>query len=152
MKALKIVLAAAILLAGVLALNACQAIQSPFEGYNWNLVSRMEGGANIFPLEGTVISVFFDSKTLKFSGSSGCNQYSGTYKVDGLTISIDATIITTKIACSPERNEQERKYLEALKLAGSFKMDHGNLVIYCDKQIMTFKRDNSTQTPTEWGQ
>jgi heat shock protein HslJ len=112
----------------------------------------MDGGTNIAPLEGTVINIFFDSQKLQFSGSSGCNQYRGTYKTEGMTLTINGSIITTKIACSPERNEQEQKYLEALTLADSFKLDHGNLVIYCDKQIMTFKRDTSTQTPTEWGQ
>ncbi len=140
MKAFKIVLALAILLTGLLTLNACQALNAPLEDYTWILTSYGTPGNLNTPLEGTEINIFFNSGTKQFNGSSGCNQYNGTYKVDGLTLTIDDSIITTKIACSDVRNEQERNYLEALKAAQSFKLDHGNLIIYCGTEMMNFRR------------
>lgn len=140
MKLLAVFLAAVILLTGLLALNACQAINSPFEDYTWILISRNEAGINYAPPEGARITVVFNSKTKVFNGSGGCNPYGGSYKVDGLTLTVVGNLVMTEIACSPAVNEQEIKYVEALKAAETFKMEHGNLVIYCNKQILTFER------------
>lgn len=144
MKLLTIFLAVVILLTGLLTLNACQAVNSPIEDYTWILVSRNDAGKSIVPLEGTQITLFFNGKSKVFNGNGGCNDYGGSYKVDGLTLIVEGNLVMTEIACSPAVNDQEIKYVEALKGAETFMMDHGNLVIYCGKQILTFQRENST--------
>jgi len=83
MKAFKITLLAVILLGGILALNACQSINSPLEDYNWTLTFWSRGGNQVTLVPDTQITAYFNGKDNTVSGSSGCNQYSGTYKVDG---------------------------------------------------------------------
>ncbi len=140
MKIFKLVLAAVILLAGLMSLNACQTVNSPIENYTWILTSRTYSMETRTPIAGTNMTIYFDSQTKKFNGNSGCNLYSGTYTVDGLTLTIDANISVTVMWCSDEKNEQERQYLEQIKATASFKMDHGNLIIYCGKDTLFFSR------------
>jgi heat shock protein HslJ len=139
MKSLKISLAVIILLTGLLTLNACQ-LASPLEDYTWVLTARGEPGNMKTPLPDTEVTAFFDSNTKQVKGSGGCNQYGGTYKVDGLTLTINGDIVMTALWCSDAKNEQERQYIETLKAAESFELDHGNLIIYCGKQTLHFSR------------
>jgi heat shock protein HslJ len=153
MKVLKIMLLAVILLGGILALNACQSINSPLENYNWILTLWGRGGEQVKLVPDTQITAYFNGKDNTVSGSSGCNQYGGTYKVDGLTLTINKDISITEMFCSDEKNGQEGRFLNALKAATSFKMDHGNLIIYCGMDTLQFKRDNaSDKTITKWGE
>jgi heat shock protein HslJ len=153
MKVLKIMLAAIILLGSVLALNACQTLNSPLEDYNWTLTFWSRAGEKITLVPDTQITAYFSGKDNTVSGSSGCNQYSGTYKVDGLTLTINKDISITEMFCSDEKNGQEGRFLNALKAATSFKMDHGNLIIYCGMDALQFKReDASTKTISQWGE
>ena len=46
-------------------------------------------------------------------GSSGCNQFSGPYRIDGETISI-GQLASTQIGCDEERMAQEAAFLGAL--------------------------------------
>jgi heat shock protein HslJ len=153
MKALKVIMAAVILLAGILTLNACQSLNSPLEGYNWVLFYWFHASDEKTLLPDTEITAYFNDKDKTVSGSSGCNQYSGTYTLDGLTLTINDNIIITEMYCSVEKNEQERLYLEALKNATNFVLDHGHLKMYCGDDIMQFKREGaSTSTPNQWGE
>jgi heat shock protein HslJ len=153
MKVIKITLAAVILLGGVLAFNACQTLNPPIEDFNWVLVEWVRGADAKTILPDTQISAFFKNQDKTVSGSSGCNQYRGTYKVDGLSLTINNDIAMTEIYCSAEKNDQERQYLNALKAATSYKMDHGNLIIYCGVDTLRFKQSNvSTTTISHWGE
>jgi heat shock protein HslJ len=140
MKILKLVLAALILLAGLAPLSACQTLNSPIENLNWVMTSRGPLTSLKSPIEGTEITIYFDSQTKEFRGNSGCNQYSGTYQVDGLELIINDNIAVTTTWCSDAINEQERQYLEMLKVAVSFRMDHGKLIIYSGQQVINFSK------------
>ena len=139
MKLFKVLLAVVILLNGLLTLNACQ-IESPIENYNWILISYGEFSHVQTPLEGTEISIFFDSEGKIVSGSGGCNHYSGTYEIDGLSLSIDERMAVTEMWCGEEIGEQERQYFEALQAAHSFKLEHGNLIIYGSMHKLIYMR------------
>jgi heat shock protein HslJ len=153
MKALKIILAAVILLGGILALNACQTLNPPIEDYSWILTSWAEGGNVKTLLPDAQITAFFSSKDQTVSGSSGCNSYRGAYKVDGLTLTIDKDIVMTAMACSDAVNKQESQYIQTLKAASSYKMDHGNLLIYSGNSILKFMRESGgTKTISQWGE
>jgi heat shock protein HslJ len=54
------------------------------------------------------------------SGSSGCNQYAGAYRVNGNDILISSLLASTMKACSREVMDQELAYLEALAKARMF--------------------------------
>ncbi|MBN1161738.1 MAG: META domain-containing protein [Dehalococcoidales bacterium] len=140
MKFFKLFLAAVIFLTGIATLSACQTLNAPIEDYTWVLTSYGQAGNMKAPLEGTEITVTFDSKEKEVSGNSGCNHYSGTYTVDGLDLTIGENMAVTEMWCGDDKGEQERQYLEALQAAQSFQMDHGNLIIKCGKQTLNFKR------------
>ena len=139
MKFMKLLLVAVMLLTALPILNACQ-IESPLEDYTWILTSYGQPGSMKVPLEGTEITVTFDSQEKKVSGNSGCNLYSGTYTVDGLNLTIGENMVVTEMWCGDEKGEQEQQYLAVLIAAESFKMDHGNLIIYSGQKILNFKR------------
>lgn len=87
----------------------------------WNLQSYNDGNGGLVPiLEDTEITANFDQEG-NISGSSGCNNYSSTYQVDGDQISIEMLIMTT-MACPEEIMDQEAAYLKALQKAASFQI------------------------------
>lgn len=53
-------------------------------------------------------------------GTSGCNQFSGPYRVDGGAIDI-GELASTKVACDEERMTQESTFLSALAGATSWR-------------------------------
>jgi heat shock protein HslJ len=139
MRLCKILITSVILLVSLFALNACQ-VESLIENYTWVLTSYGESGNMQAPLEGTEITIFFDSKERTVSGSGGCNHYSGTYTLDGLDLTIGEDMAVTEMWCGEEKGEQERQYLETLAAAESFQINQGKLVIYCGQQILNFIR------------
>jgi heat shock protein HslJ len=84
------------------------------DGTSWT-VTAIEGQA---PIVGRVTpSIAFDGEG-RASGSTGCNGFSGGLAVgaDG-ALSLggeDAAIVTTRMACTPDLNAQERRMLAAL--------------------------------------
>jgi len=89
-----------------------------------------------------ILTAYFDQQpiseyqpSLKFegeqiSGNTGCNQYGGSYQINGDELSFDG-IYSTEMAClAPEGlMEQERTYLELLNSATGFTLDDGVLTI-----------------------
>ena len=140
MKTINLILIAVILLVCLVVLNACQAVKSPLEDYTWVLTSYGQLGDMKTPLEGTEITVIFNSQEKTFSGNAGCNHYSGTYTLDGANLDIGAQIAVTEMWCGEAIGEQETKYLEALQAAQSYSIDDGNLVINCGQQMLNFKK------------
>lgn len=152
MKVLQLILAAVILLGGVLAFSSCKSLESPIEGYNWVLYNWIRAGQAKTIIADTKITISFYEKDKTFSGSSGCNQYSGTYKLDGLNLTINDDMRTTLLACTDDKNNQERLYLEDLKNVTNFVLDHGHLKLYCGQSIMQYQREGAGTTPNNWGE
>ncbi|OUR93208.1 hypothetical protein A9Q87_05855 [Flavobacteriales bacterium 34_180_T64] len=88
------------------------------------------GADDIFPVE---LSLEFDSKTNKVSGFSGCNNFTGTYSIDGSHISV-SQLITTQAFCKPKINQFERKFLEYLTNASSYKIVNDELILIRDNK------------------
>jgi heat shock protein HslJ len=101
-------------------------------GSSWLVHSYNNGrGAVITPLPDTrVTAEFGDDATI--SGSSGCNTYSGTYSVDGTSLSI-GPLATTRLACDEPVMEQEQAYLEALQAATQFELTTERLTLRNDE-------------------
>jgi heat shock protein HslJ len=77
-----------------------------------------------------VTSVIIDTEiTAEFvdgtvSGLSGCNNYSGSYELDGDKISVGPLAVTEKFCAEPEGIvEQETEYLAALQAATTYRID-----------------------------
>lgn len=109
------------------------------KGTLWQLES-MDGAA---VLEGTTITLQFDldhwSESPIMGGSSGCNNYGGTYTVDGDSLSI-GTIFRTDFGCSMAGvMQQEQAYIDALEAATGFELTSESLIIiYGNNQQLAF--------------
>jgi len=78
-------------------------------------------------LEGTTLTADF-GKDGTLSGNSGCNTYSGGYKVNGDQITI-GPLASTMMACSDPAGvmDQEAQYLAALQSAATYQIE-GNVL------------------------
>ena len=96
---------------------------------DWEATSIQTGDALASPLPGTTITATFaDDGTL--SGSSGCNQYTGSYTLDGGEIEIGPLVATKKACAAPEGvMEQEAAYLAVLPTATHFRLDGQSLAL-----------------------
>ena len=122
----------------VLGLTACSDDDSGsgtlrFETTLWELVSYTEGGAKAHEnlsiteqlqvtsvLPGSTITAVFDGVVGQVYGSSGCNQYTGGFAVDGTTLSITDLAVTLRNCNEPPGvMEQEQSYLATLEDAQS---------------------------------
>jgi heat shock protein HslJ len=97
-------------------------------GTEWRLVSLGPSGAETDVVAGTTVTAKFGEDG-RVGGSTGCNNYGGTYEVRGDAISI-GRLISTKRACLDQNaNEQERRFLGALEAANSFRLTSDRLII-----------------------
>jgi heat shock protein HslJ len=91
-------------------LSACGGInpRDTLNGTTWTLTSI----DNIPPLEGRNLSIAFAEG--KFSGSSGCNSYSGSYDINGEKISTGPIAMTLMACADSGMMEQEQFFLAYL--------------------------------------
>jgi heat shock protein HslJ len=78
---------------------------------------------------GALVSVAIDTEvTASFgadgtlAGSAGCNEYSGSYVVDGMALSI-GPLATTRKACDESVMEQETRFLAALQATSGYRFE-----------------------------
>ncbi len=73
------------------------------------------------------------------SGTGGCNGYSGTYTLDGDSLTF-SPLVSTMMACADDTiTQQEAAFLQALQTATRFELARGRLTIwYGDEQTLTF--------------
>lgn len=85
------------------------------------------------------LSLYSDGKAV---GRAGCNNYSGTYKRVGDTLSF-GPVISTKMACAPEVMSQEQTYLGILTASPRYeRLPDGTLAVTAeDGQRIVFRRD-----------
>ena len=86
-------------------------------GSSWTLVSV--GGAPV--VEGSGARLAFDSSG-NVSGSTGCNSVSGTYALDGPSLTF-GPLATTRMACEEALMGQETAVLEALAGIAGWEID-----------------------------
>ncbi len=111
----------------ILAVAAC----SGGSGGSSNLVDRMWNLTELSgkpPASGSSISAEFTADG-RVSGSAGCNQYSGSYKVSGKKITFSSAIATTLTACNVVLNVQETAYLKALSDARTYSVSGEQLTL-----------------------
>jgi len=93
----------------------------PLVGTNWTLNSFGTPTSVSSVIYGTTITAVFD-KEGRVTGSAGCNQYFGSYSLDGNLLSIH-TIGSTKMNCNGWGiMEQEATYLEYLDKVTEFRI------------------------------
>lgn len=140
-------------MATALALTACTVgtmattvTESPLGGTSWVLESL--NGAP--PIPDTPVTLNFDADGLY--GTDGCNQYRGSYQVNGDRITINDSIASTMMACPEPIMQQATAYYEALKLAVNFKIADQQLTLLNSKGevVATFAAQNRALSGTTW--
>jgi heat shock protein HslJ len=93
------------------------------DGTSWKL-TEMAGSV---PVQGSIITAKFSGG--KVGGSSGCNTYSGNYKVKGSTLQI-SDVAGTEMAClAAGVMDQEQVYFGYLAKAASYEWSETQLTI-----------------------
>jgi heat shock protein HslJ len=88
---------------------------NPLEG-DWNVTGYNNGKeAVVSPIVGTELTATFTADHV--SGSAGCNQYNGSYTLDGDTVTI-GPLASTMMACEQDVMDQEAAFLTALQTPG----------------------------------
>jgi len=121
----------------------------------WNLENFNIGGDAIAPvLDGTEITaIFSDDGTI--SGSAGCNNYSGSYLVDGEQISIELGPLTMMFCEKPEGTmDQETAYLQALGSVASFRILGDELVMQNEagQEVLIYRASDLVGTVWMWSE
>ena len=99
---------------------------SAVEGVPWVLVS----GVDVDGWEASAPSISFGEDGTA-SGSSGCNQWGGSYEFDGDTLEL-GEIAMTAMGCPPPADEVERAYMDALQQANRWRLEDEELVLLDD--------------------
>jgi putative lipoprotein len=110
---------------------------------SWQLVSFDD----ITPVvQNSVVTITFDD-TMHIAGSGGCNNYGGSYSVNGDAIDFNE-VISTLMACADENiTAQEGSFFFGLEKATTYKISADELVIYYgDGAKMTFSRIEITDS------
>jgi heat shock protein HslJ len=110
----------------ILLLAACSTSGSSQDltGNIW-LLSELNGRA---PITGTTITAEFDEEG-RVAGSSGCNNYSTSYIVDGKQLTFSEPMASTLMACPEPIMEQERDYTQALADTAEFEIINDELIL-----------------------
>ena len=106
--------------------------QRVLAGTEWQLVSLGPPGSETNIVAGTTPTLNFGEDG-RVGGSTGCNNYGGTYEVRGDTISIGRLVSTRRACLDQNANEQERRFLAALEAANRFRLSSNRLAIFSDR-------------------
>jgi len=110
----------------ILLLAACSTSGSSQDltGNIW-LLSELNSEA---PITGTTITAEFDEDG-RVGGSSGCNNYSTSFTVDGNQLTFSEPMASTMMACPEPIMEQERDYTQALADTATFEITNDELIL-----------------------
>ncbi len=120
-------------------------VVDPLAGTRWEVISYNNGrGGFVSLLPNTRITMEFAAGG-QLTGSSGCNTYRSTYRLNGSNIVIDPPSSTQQLCADPEGiMGQEAEFLAALQSAATFRLNGGTL------EMRTAGNQNAvlaTQTP-----
>ena len=94
------------------------------------------------------LTLLFDEKTNTVSGFSGCNRFTGTYKISENTIFF-GPLASTRMACRETENQIEKTMLEALSNTNALSLNNRELTLLnSDKALIKATKileDNSKQ-------
>lgn len=104
----------------------------------WALREGTAGGAAIVIPDQARATIEFDGR--RVGGTSFCNGYGGTYRLDGADLTLE-DIASTLMMCVGEIGEAEGRYLDVLLGGGlQVKADGGRLALTGDRGTLTFYR------------
>jgi heat shock protein HslJ len=94
----------------------------------WTLLQFSLDGTDYPDMDGPSITLRMGTDGAKLSGSSGCNDYRGTYAAEGVALRIELTR-SSLVACSVSVMARERAYLQALGSVAAYGSDYSELLL-----------------------
>lgn len=85
-------------------------------------------------MTGKFPKINFTIGNLTFTGFTGCNSMSGSFKKDGQNLSFSQNIISTKMACI---GYNERAFLENLLKTNNYVIENGILQLKSDNLVLS---------------
>jgi heat shock protein HslJ len=115
-------------------------------GVAFHLVSYRSGEEDqVVPIGAAPINITFSADG-SLTGSSGCNSYSASYRVDGPALTIGVPVLTNRMMCETLVMIQEQRFLSLLPQSVSYGMvSPDTLAVYDNtgRVIMVFERIGS---------
>lgn len=108
-------------------------------GSKWKLAGLADDMGATLLMSADAITLNFGADD-EISGNGGCNNYHGTYKLDGSALTI-GPVGSTKMACADDAlNEQEVKYFKSLESVAAYEYREGQLILLdgAGKRLATF--------------
>ncbi|MFV0644714.1 MAG: META domain-containing protein [Sphingomonadaceae bacterium] len=100
-------------------------VTNPLVGDPWRV--EYINGAGVIDNSNTTLQF---AQGGRLSGSTGCNNYTGTYKVDGNALEISPLAVTER-ACAPAIGDQQNRFLSFMSNVHSYKVhDDGSLGLF----------------------
>lgn len=96
------------------------------EGRTWVATELVVDGSAVAPIEGTVITANFEDGGI--SGIASCNNYFGSYTVDGDSLTF-GPLGSTLMACEGPIQDQETAYLTLLSQVDAYAVDGDTLTL-----------------------
>ncbi len=140
MSTLRLLLIAALVGAALLALPGCAAGGSELDDTSWELESYGPPGDLVAVLEGSDVTLVFNSFEEKVRGFGGFSCFFGPYEVQGDSLTIGAVQCTESGVREEAVLEQERAYLAALVEAESYEVKGDELTIDCGDITLVYQR------------
>jgi heat shock protein HslJ len=98
-----------------------------FAGTSWEVTGFNNGRqAVVSPQTSTTLTLAFSADG-RFSGSAGCNNYTGTYTAQGLKLSLGPPAATRRMCPQPGVMEQEQQFLKALQTVATARFEGDRL-------------------------
>ena len=126
--------------AALLALPGCAAGGPEVDDTSWVLESYGPPGDLVPVLEGTEVTLVFNSFEGKVRGFGGFSCFFGPYQVKGDSLTIGAVQCTESGVRQEAVLEQERAYLAALVEAESYTVKGDDLTIDCGNITLIYQR------------
>jgi heat shock protein HslJ len=105
-------------------------------GTSWEFTAGGGPDGDVPLVEGHPITIRFDAD--QFSGTAACNQYTGTYLIDGSDLLVN-DIVQTEIGCEPPGvMTSEQTYLSLLSTVNEVTVSGGSLVLGNSETELSF--------------
>jgi heat shock protein HslJ len=100
----------------------------------WNLIELNGSAVSAPPSEGQVY-IYLQEDGDKLSGSDGCNRFFGSYDLSGSSLQFHS-VAQTMMACRGAFTEREPEFVDALKLAASYRISGNVLQLKLDDRVL----------------
>ena len=146
-----------LVITGSMLLSACQGNSAapgiPLVGTLWLMESYRNAQGKTVPAQpGSQATISFEDPDRVF-GNTTCNQYSGSYQLDGNKLTISPGAMTMMACVDPALADQESDFLAALSATETYKIQ-GEQLMFLDQTgatVLTFKvLHPSALTGTNW--